>query len=335
MYSHSEHINPSKASANQMSQEIGNVPMFGLSIAAPPLQLTASSPLPPRAPIQTQSTTENDSHSMGSEERLTQAIDWVEQALEVHHELKNESPEEDTEQKINGLSITLGQLRSLRGGSPEAIDQLAKPILAAAKGDIKEAEEALKEKSPLQQRSGSGSQTEPPAQRMAQAAALPLVAAGPPGWAVLGVLAIATVAVGVIAYESSKTKTRTQDKVIPRVVPRGRTRRQQMNNMRFQVQWGTNAGGPTFSNVATAPSTTGVTTLQAISTLQATVAAVRPNKAKKAAQTAAAKQSAWIASRPPAGIATGGYSKSEYFSYGGFSDARVDVENLRGHNLKI
>jgi hypothetical protein len=33
-------------------------------------------------------------------------------------------------------------------------------------------------------------------------------------------------------------------------------------------------------------------------------------------------------------LAIGGYSNSEYFQYKNFTDARVDVENLRGHNLR-
>jgi len=100
-------------------------------------------------------------------------------------------------------------------------------------------------------------------------------------------------------------------------------------------EWGSNQGGPTFSQVATAPSSTGVTTVQAIAALQATVASVTPDKAQQAAQPAKVKQIAWISSRPPAGIATGGYSKSEYFSYKNYTDARVDVENIRGHNLRV
>ena len=104
--------------------------------------------------------------------------------------------------------------------------------------------------------------------------------------------------------------------------------------MRFQVQWGTNQGGPTFSQVATAPSSIGVTTVQAVAALEATISSVTPTRAKEAAEPAKVKQIQWILSRPPAGIATAGYSKSEYFNYRGYTDARVDVENLRGHNLR-
>jgi len=69
--------------------------------------------------------------------------------------------------------------------------------------------------------------------------------------------------------------------------------------------------------------------------LTALAVAITPDKAQQAAQPAKVKQIAWISSRPPAGIATGGYSKSEYFSYKNYTDARVDVENIRGHNLRV
>jgi len=104
--------------------------------------------------------------------------------------------------------------------------------------------------------------------------------------------------------------------------------------MRFQVQWGTGQGGPTFGLPAVAPWKTGVTTTQAVTTLSAVVTMVRPDEARQAASPAAAKQVQWILSRPPAGIATGGFSKSEYFPYRRYTDARVDVENIRGHNLR-
>jgi hypothetical protein len=107
------------------------------------------------------------------------------------------------------------------------------------------------------------------------------------------------------------------------------------STMRFQVQWNTDKGGPTFSQVATAPSSTGVTTAQATIALEATVAKVTPDQAQEAALPAKTKQINWIKSRPTAGIAVGGYSKSEYFRYKKFTDARVDVENLRGHNLRV
>ena len=77
-----------------------------------------------------------------------------------------------------------------------------------------------------------------------------------------------------------------------------------------------------------------MTTTQAVATLTATVAMVTPSTARTAAAPAAAKQIVWIRSRPPAGIATGGYSKSEYFPYERYTDARVDVENIIGHNLR-
>jgi hypothetical protein len=103
--------------------------------------------------------------------------------------------------------------------------------------------------------------------------------------------------------------------------------------MRFQVQWNTKGNGPTFSVVKTAPSATGVTVLQAVDGLDAVLAKVIPEAAKEAAEPAKNKQQEWVRSVPPAGITLQGWSRSEDFYYD-YPDARVDVENIRGHNLK-
>lgn len=103
--------------------------------------------------------------------------------------------------------------------------------------------------------------------------------------------------------------------------------------MRFQVQWGTREGGPTFGLPAVAPWSTGVVTAQAITVLSAVMALVEPNQARLSAVPAYEKQVKWILKRPPAGIGVS-LSQSEYFRYKSYTDARVDVENLRGHNLK-
>jgi len=104
--------------------------------------------------------------------------------------------------------------------------------------------------------------------------------------------------------------------------------------MRFQVQWDTGKGGPTFSTTATAQAEPGITASAAVASLTAAVSSVVPKAAQNAAAPALAKQSKWISARPPGGIGTEGYSKSEYFSYGRTTDARVDVENIFGHNLR-
>jgi hypothetical protein len=106
------------------------------------------------------------------------------------------------------------------------------------------------------------------------------------------------------------------------------------NAMRFQVQWDTSRSGPTFSEVATASSKTGVTVSQAVDALNATLAKVEPKAAQKAAELARDKQVTWLESRPPEGVSTQNYSWSEYFNYKNYTDARLDVENLRGHNLR-
>ncbi len=106
------------------------------------------------------------------------------------------------------------------------------------------------------------------------------------------------------------------------------------NTMRFQVQWNSNGNGPTFSEVERAPSATGVTVAQAVGALDAVLAQVEPEAAKEAAESSKDAQQAWVRSVPPEGLTQQNWSKSNYFDYGGYSDARVDVENMRGHNLK-
>jgi hypothetical protein len=107
------------------------------------------------------------------------------------------------------------------------------------------------------------------------------------------------------------------------------------NAMRFQVQWGTNEGGPTFSQVSVGPRDPGVTTNQAVEAVNAVVSTVVPKAARQAAEPAAAKQIRWILARPPQGIGPERISHSEYFEYSRYTDARVDVENLRGRNLRV
>ena len=108
--------------------------------------------------------------------------------------------------------------------------------------------------------------------------------------------------------------------------------------MRFQVQWNTNAGGPTFSQLAPptgdADPNIGVTVPQAIVALDALIVSVVPRKARLAAMPAWAKQVNWVRSRPPAGVGPGRQTNSVLFDYRNYRDARVDIENLRGHNLR-
>ncbi|HVB23348.1 MAG TPA: DUF4157 domain-containing protein [Ktedonobacteraceae bacterium] len=134
--------------------------------------------------------------------------------------------------------------------------------------------------------------------------------------------------------KQTKQETKPDVQPIPLLPPDEEKRRKKSFVMRFQVQWNSKGGGPTFSQVATAPADPGVTTGQAITALNAAVASVTPDAAKEAAEPAAAKQRKWILSRPPGGIDKGGYSQSEYFVYKRYTDARVDVENLVGHNLR-
>jgi hypothetical protein len=109
-------------------------------------------------------------------------------------------------------------------------------------------------------------------------------------------------------------------------------------SMRFQVQWNSRAKDKArkgqFSEVASALASVGVTVQQAVGALLRTHAKVTPARAKKNAEPAVAAQTKWIEGRPAqGGISVGNWSRSEYFEYD-YPDARVDVENLRGHNLR-
>ena len=105
--------------------------------------------------------------------------------------------------------------------------------------------------------------------------------------------------------------------------------------MRFQVQWNTKdkKKGRTYSAVARGKDPPGIKVSEAIAQLNAAHNSVVEKRAKESATPAVNKQADWIRARPPAGIATEGTSRSEYFDYD-YDDARVDVENIRGHNLR-
>jgi hypothetical protein len=108
--------------------------------------------------------------------------------------------------------------------------------------------------------------------------------------------------------------------------------------MRFQVQWNSRAKDPKkkgqFSRVESAPWRIGVTATAAEAKLRSVHAIVTPSSARKASEGAMEAQATWIRSRPPAGIANARGSWSKYFDYI-YPDARVDVENVIGHNLKL
>jgi len=106
--------------------------------------------------------------------------------------------------------------------------------------------------------------------------------------------------------------------------------------MRFQVQYNTarGGGGPTFSAVRSASAARGVTVAQATDGLFEAWDKTTPAAAKTAAESAREDAISWCASKPPGGISTENFSHSSAFEYGGYTDARVDVENMHGHNLR-
>jgi hypothetical protein len=124
--------------------------------------------------------------------------------------------------EIAQVRETRQRLLALRAsGPPEELARAVRPILAALEGKEPTAQEA------------AATPAGPDVQRMAAAAALPLAAAGPPGWVVLGVLAIGTLAIGAMAYSQSQSQTRAE----PRTVTRTDQERP-MHRGRLQVQGG-------------------------------------------------------------------------------------------------
>jgi len=105
--------------------------------------------------------------------------------------------------------------------------------------------------------------------------------------------------------------------------------------MRLQVQWDTSGSNVVFSELAVAADpSAGVTVAEATAAMQRLQAQVRPRSAARAAQPAIDRALRWIANRPPAGVSSIGNVHSSYFAYRSFTDARVDIENLSGTNLR-
>ena len=135
--------------------------------------------------------------------------------------------------------------------------------------------------------------------------------------------------------KSTKPQEQTEPAPHPIPIPVDDDDDKKPAGMRFQVQWNSRAKDNTkgqFSEVAVAPASVGVSTTQAVVALKATHAKVTPSRAKKNAEPAVALQINWINKRPPAGV-DGQFSRSALFEYD-YPDARVDVEGLRGHNLR-
>jgi hypothetical protein len=79
---------------------------------------------------------------------------------------------------------------------------------------------------------------------------------------------------------------------------------------------------------------TGVTFGQAVSTLNQAVSTVTPSKARQAAQGAVQQAVAYMQRVVASGGIVGRTSKPVGFTYRNYSDARIDVENLIGYNLR-
>jgi len=107
--------------------------------------------------------------------------------------------------------------------------------------------------------------------------------------------------------------------------------------MRAQVQRGTTQGrkGETYGVAVTGLPGIGVSVTQAIAALwEAWATAPLPRRAKESAKDAVKVTSATIAPLPLTGAVSGRFNFKGYFDYSGYPDARVELENLQGHNRR-
>ncbi len=107
------------------------------------------------------------------------------------------------------------------------------------------------------------------------------------------------------------------------------------STMRFQVQ-GRSTSRDTRdveASVVARAGREGVTVVVAQTSLETLVASVTPASVRKAALPALNQALSWVKKRPPLGIPSG-QSKSFNFRLRGYSQLRVDVESLRGKNLR-
>ncbi len=145
----------------------------------------------------------------------------IESPEEPAGEASAQAPEESTQQQaseVGQLRETISQFTALKGnGDPETLRISSHMLLEALEGKSSSSRTAV---SP---------EGQPPVQQVAAVAAAPLVVAGPPGWLVLGVLAVGTLAAMAYTYEQTRVRSR----------PRTRTRRRSPNHRgRLQVQGG-------------------------------------------------------------------------------------------------
>ena len=102
------------------------------------------------------------------------------------------------------------------------------------------------------------------------------------------------------------------------------------DQMRIQLQEGFSTES---SSVAWAPAGAGVTTAQLLASLYTTVANARQAVVRSSAGVAVTKTVVWIQNRPPLGVSAIGEVHDEEFVARGRT-WRIDVDNLRGTNLK-
>jgi hypothetical protein len=179
-------------------------------------------------------------------ERLEEAIAVVQGALEDAQKarsLKNPDQQGDDGKGTRGrikqsmgrdpmedLRVALAELNRLKAnGAEEEINAAVDAILSSSRGDMSQAQQSTHGRE-------DADAAQPPVQRTAAVAAAPLAAAGPPGWAVLAGLAIASVALA--AY--SMSRSRNEQGVTPRVNTRERAqdreKDRQKHRGRLQVQ---------------------------------------------------------------------------------------------------
>jgi hypothetical protein len=227
-----------------------------------------------------------------------------------------------TQEQADQLRVAQRELLALQGGSPEMIAAACLPILQGARGVQPGGSESDSAEGTI---SSEGTIQRSPTLVMGA----PLLAGGPPGWAIYAGLALTTLVIGgIIASEMSRPRERTWERVEPRTMPRTREpeRRVHMGNIHVQ---GDDIGGsaPNFPWNRPTP----MTKAEALAGLAALRGMLSPRQLSYR-DTAFIRAAAFITSTshtaPPPLFRT--FQNPQVIRDQRFGTRRVDVEIIRG-----
>lgn len=145
-----------------------------------------------------------------------------------------------------------------------------------------------------------------------------------------------------LTWPETQTQNKTQDKIREKAEPiaiplEDARRNRDWGAMQFQVQWGAKGAKDTSPGQGVfAASPFGVTSAEAtlgILAAQGKASAIEASAAI-AAEPAVQEAIEFVQSAPLKGGVSGNFSQPFYFKYDPFKNARVDVVNLKGHNLR-